>query len=258
MFQASEGGPVSVGRPKFKSRSGATPTPAPQNKFEAVPVAVPGYRTDRISRMGGMGGMGGIGGTGGTTAVSSPAPASIAEIVLSKTSLAGICLIAFACGIVTTVMVDRARPRASERDVATREPEAAAPASEPVAPAQVAATPIAPAQVAAVQAAPAPNAPTAGDPLVVQMPNLAETSGAHTTVALRSAPTASSRAPARQRPTAATAPAKAATTPAKKAAATPAKAAAAPAKVAAAAPAKRTKTPAPAAPGSKWIDPFSD
>ena len=249
MFQASEGGPVSVGRPKFKSRSGATPTPAPQNKFEAVPVAVPGYRTDRISRMGG------IGGTGGTTAVSSPAPASIAEIVLSKTSLAGICLIAFACGIVTTVMVDRARPRASERDVATREPEAAAPASEPVAPAQVAATPIAPAQVAAVQAAPAP---TAGDPLVVQMPNLAETSGAHTTVALRSAPTASSRAPARQRPTAATAPAKATATSAKKAAATPAKAAAAPAKVAAAAPAKRTKTPAPAAPGNKWIDPFSD
>lgn len=233
MFQASEGGPVSVGRPKFQSRSGATPTPASPIKFEAVPVAVPGYRTDRISRMGGMGGM---------TPGSASAPASIAEVVLSKTSLAGICLIAFACGIVTTVMVDRARPRASERDVATREPESAAPASEPVAPAQVAATPIAPAQVAPVQAGPAPTAPTAGDPVVVQMPNLAETSGAHTTVALRSTPTASSRAPARQRPTAATAPAKAAAAPAK----------------AAAAPAKRTKNLAPAAPGSKWIDPFSE
>jgi hypothetical protein len=253
VFQASEGGPVSVGRRKFQSKSDATPTP--QNKFEAVPVGIPLYRTDRISRMGGM------------TPVSSPAPASITEVVLSRTSLAGICLIAFACGIVTTVMVDSARPRASEHDVAAREPEPAAPpaapASEPVAPARVAAMPIAPTPAVHVQAAPAPNATTAAEPVVVQMPNLAETSGARTTVALRSWPPASSRAPARLRPAAAAAPAKAAAAgppkaavagPAKAAAAGPAKAAAAPAK-AAAAPTRKTKTPAPA---SRWIDPFSE
>jgi hypothetical protein len=134
-----------------------------------------------------------------------------------------------------------------------------------------------------VQAAPAPNATTAGEPVVVQMPNLAETSGARTTVALRSSPPPSSRAPARLRPAATAGPAKAAAAPAKvaaapakaaaagpaKAAAAPAKAAAAPAKVAAAGPAKvaaapakvaagpakKTKTPVP---GSRWIDPFSE
>lgn len=239
MFHASEGGPVSVGRPKFQSRSGATPTPAPQNRFEAVPVGIPGYRTDRISRIGGM------------TPVSSPAPASITEIVLSKTSLAGICLIAFACGIVTTVMVDRAPSRGSEHEVATRQPE---PAAAPVATARVAAPPTAAAPLAQVHAAPAPTAaaptaPTAGEPVVVQMPNLAEMSGAHTTVALRSSAPASSRPSARQRPAAAAS---------AKAAAVPAKGAAAPAKVAATALGKKSKTSTAGAPASKWIDPFSE
>ena len=246
MFHASEGGPVSVGRPKFRSRSGATPTPAPQNKFEAVPVGIPGYRTDRISRIGGM------------TPASSPAPASITEIVLSKTSLAGICLIAFACGIVTTVMVDRAPSRASEHEVAARQPEPAAPQAAPaaaqVAAARVAARPTAPAPLAQVQATPAPTAAaptaaTAGEPVVVQMPNLAETSGAHTTVALRSSAPASSRASARQRPAAAAS---------AKAAAVPAKGAATPAKAAATAPGKKSKTATAGAPAGKWIDPFSE
>jgi hypothetical protein len=131
-----------------------------------------GYGTDRISRIAGL------------TPISS-APLS-REVVLSKTSLAGICLITFACGIVTTVMVDRARSRAVDQ-VAAREadPGLTRTAGEPA--------PIAPAPTPAAPAATAPAMPTAPsaaatDPLVVQMPNLDEASRARTIHAVPVAP----------------------------------------------------------------------
>jgi hypothetical protein len=153
VFQASEGGSVSVGRRKFQSKTGATPTPAPLSRLEAAPRPMRGYGTDRISRIAGM------------TPISSPAPLS-REVVLSKTSLAGICLITFACGIVTTVMVDRARSRAGDQ-VAAREadPSLTRTATEP---APIASPPAATAPVTPTVLAPS----AAADPVVVQMPNL--------------------------------------------------------------------------------------
>jgi hypothetical protein len=186
VFQASEGGPVSVGRRKLHAehaQMGATPTPAPQTNFEVTPTGTPQQASVRISRMGGSG-SGRVG--GGRTPVSSPLAVSAREIVLSKSGLAGICLITFACGIVTTELVDRARPR--DREIVARDPEPAppravtAPPSEPPAsrPIQTAPSPPAPAPLsppAPPQAAPAPAPPTevaaaAADPVVVQMPNL--------------------------------------------------------------------------------------
>jgi hypothetical protein len=169
VFQASEGGSVSVGRRKFQSKTGATPTPAPLSRLEAAPRPMRGYGTDRISRVAGL------------TPISS-APLS-REVVLSKTSLAGICLITFACGIVTTVMVDRARSRAGDQ-VAAREadPGLTRAAAEPA--------PIAPAPTPAATAPATPTAPSAAatDPLVVQMPNLDEASRARTIHAVPVAP----------------------------------------------------------------------
>jgi len=169
VFQASEGGSVSVGRRKFQSKTGATPTPAPLSRLEAAPRPMRGYGTDRISRIAGL------------TPISS-APLS-REVVLSKTSLAGICLITFACGIVTTVMVDRARSRAGDQ-AAPRDadPGLTRTASEPA--------PIAPAPTPAATAPAMPTAPSAAatDPLVVQMPNLDEASRARTIHAIPVAP----------------------------------------------------------------------
>jgi hypothetical protein len=163
VFQASEGGSVSVGRRKFQSNPGtkAGATPAPQSKLGAAARPMRGYGTDRISRIAGM------------TSIASPA-ASSREVVLSKTSLAGICLITFACGIVTTVVVDR---RGGDQ-VTAREPDPSLTraAAEP---APIAPPPIAPPTVAPAPAAPtsvAPGVAAAADPLVVQMPNLDEAS----------------------------------------------------------------------------------
>lgn len=189
MFQASEGGSVSVGRRKFQSKTGATPTPAPLSRLEAAPRPMRGYGTDRISRIGGM------------TPISSPAPLS-REVVLSKTSLAGICLITFACGIVTTVMVDRARSRASDQLAASEtDPGLTRTAAEPA--------PIAPAPPPAATAPPTPAAVApsvpAADPLVVQMPNLDEASRAR---AIHAVPVAPVRPHVAEAPVAASAKAK--------------------------------------------------
>ena len=174
MFQASEGGSVSVGRRKFQSNTGATPTPAPLSKLEAAPRPVRGYGTDRISRIERIAGM---------TPISSPAVSS-REVVLSKTSLVGICLITFACGIVTTVMVDRARSRTVDQ-LAAREPDPSftRPTSAP--------TPIAPpptATATATAASATASVAAAADPLVVQMPNLDEASKTRTIHAVPIAP----------------------------------------------------------------------
>jgi len=177
VFQASEGGPVSVGRRKFQANSGATPTPAPQNKFD-LSGGNPAHRISSVSRMGGV------------TPLASPLAGASAsrEIVLSRSSLAGICLITFACGIVTTVMVDRARTRGSDRDVVlAREPEPTPARTAPEAAPAVAA-PVAPMPVAPMPAPPsAPSAAAAAEPVVVQMANLDETSKSHSTALARSA-----------------------------------------------------------------------
>jgi hypothetical protein len=173
VFQASEGGSVSVGRRKFQSKiggSGATPTPPPQIKLEAAPRAIAGNGTERSSRVR----------AGGVTPLASPTVAS-REIVLSKTSLTGICLITFACGIVTTVMVDRARTRGSDRDVAAHEPD---PAPARTAPEQVAPSPLAPVAPLPAAPVPAPSASSAAEAVVVQMPNL-ETTKSSSSLALR-------------------------------------------------------------------------
>ena len=213
-----------MGRRKFQSKVGTTPTPAPKTKFEAVPVVIPINRTDRISRVGAAG------------------VDARPEIVLSKTSLAGICLFAFACGIVTTVVVDGARPRVSDHEVTPRAldptpkratpeppqfatapaPRAPAPtaslAAAPVATAVLAVAPVPTAPVAAIHAgatpvkqvpvAPEPVGPIAGDPVVVRTPSPAAKSRAHSLVALRSPQSAASRAAAHQRPVAVASPPK--------------------------------------------------
>jgi hypothetical protein len=178
LLQASEGGSVSLGRRKFRSKSGATPTLKP--KFEAAPNAIAGTRADNIPRAGAI------------TPVSSPtATTAMPMVELSKTSLAGICLIAFACGIVTTVLVDRAVPRTNDRDAVARDPDAlplrtasAASGEMQETPARTASTPVAP--PAPIFRAAAASAPVAARPqetgqavtpasegaVVVQMPSL--------------------------------------------------------------------------------------
>jgi hypothetical protein len=178
LLQASEGGSVSLGRRKFRSKSDATPTLKP--KFEAAPNAIAGKRADNIPRAGAI------------TPVSSPTTTTTAMpmVELSKTSLAGICLIAFACGIVTTVLVDRAVPRSSDRDAVARDPDSLplrttnAPSGDlQETPARAAPVPVAPpAPIFRAAAASAPVAtrpretaaaitPASEEAVVVQMPS---------------------------------------------------------------------------------------
>jgi hypothetical protein len=105
------------------------------------------------------------------------------EVVIARSTLIGICLTAFACGIVTTVALDRHHFRAMERDLlrAHDEQTAFAPPEQPPAPAPAPAAemappqpqaaapaPVAPAPAPAAAPAPAPAAPVA-EPVVVQM-----------------------------------------------------------------------------------------
>ena len=112
MLQASEGGSFSVGNRKFKVRRSVTPplTPVSVRPLEGVPVTMPAnmlHGTD-------------------------PSAGSLVEVLdaggghrqdrVSRNVLFGLCLTTFACGIVTTLAVDRMHARASEAP-APREPE---------------------------------------------------------------------------------------------------------------------------------------
>jgi hypothetical protein len=81
-------------------------------------------------------------------------------IVLARSTLIGICLTAFACGIVTTVALDRHHFRALERELRATEAEQTAQALQPAAPAP---------EAVAAEPAQAPPAAPAVDPVVVQM-----------------------------------------------------------------------------------------
>jgi hypothetical protein len=177
VLQASEGGSVSLGRSLYKVKAGGTPTPAPQVNVNpgGVPVMVPptSVLTDRISR------------NVSAPSIRSSAIAKPGEVVLSKNTLIGLCLTAFACGIVTTLAIDRlGHTRASEHEMATAreaEPTAApAPAPEPV-------------PVPAAQPAAATPAAAAADPVVVKLPAVVD-------VATPPAPAASPRKPLRPLP----------------------------------------------------------
>jgi hypothetical protein len=239
VFQASEGGSVSVGRRKFQSKIGATP--AAPIRYQSIPGAVPATQLSRGS---------------GMTPTSSPTLEG--GVTLSKTSFTGICLITFACGIVTTVAVDRVRSRTNERDVGARDsdPSAMAAATAPIAAAEIPATSkqavAAPAgqpaaartAVAHAAAAPAPVEAAAADSVVVPMPNLAETAKRRPTSGLRILPPMAPRATtatARARLLISAAPGKGATREA----------------AVIKGPTKKGRPSGASEPATEWMDPFS-
>jgi hypothetical protein len=63
-----------------------------------------------------------------------PSGELVRGITMAKSTFAGFCLIAFAFGIVTTVMIDRIWPRVEEEPATRLEPIAAEPPARPIAP----------------------------------------------------------------------------------------------------------------------------
>ncbi len=143
MLQSPEGGFLSIGSRKFRVRRSLTPplTPATVAPLEKAPVTMPAnmltertrprVRSSRFSTL----------------------PAATDKIVISRNVLLGLCLTTFACGILTTLAIDRLHARASE-----------APASRDPDPIVLRTTPIEP------PANPAP----AAEAVVVQLPPAAE------------------------------------------------------------------------------------
>jgi hypothetical protein len=173
VLQASEGGPFSVGNQKFKIKANVTPppvvTPASVTPLEGTPAVVRArIPTERMARV--------------PSNRFSTLAAATDGVVVSKNVLIGLCLTAFAGGIVTTLAVDRIRARAAE-PAGVRDPQpvvlettplpdppaAATPPKVPAAPVAQAAPVVPPAPV--VQAAPV--AP-AVDPVVVKLPPASE------------------------------------------------------------------------------------
>jgi len=110
------------------------------------------------------------------TAVRRPSvPALERGLTMSRSTFAGFCLTAFACGIVTTVAVDRLRFRASD-DIASRTDPPRGPsvaAAAPRAPTQPAEPRVVPEIRVLPAAEPAPAAPS-GEPAVAPTPAHAE------------------------------------------------------------------------------------
>ena len=177
MLQASEGGPFSVGNQKFKLKASVTPspvvTPTSVTPLEGTPAMVrANIPTERVSRV--------------PSNRFSTLAAATDGIVVSKNVLIGLCLTAFAGGIVTTLAVDRVHARATEPAAAPRDPQPVVlettpipdPPEPPAAPTRPAAqaapaTPAPGAQPAPATQAAAPEA-LPGDPLVVQLPRASE------------------------------------------------------------------------------------
>jgi len=219
VLQASEGGSVSLGRSQHRAKTGQTPTPGPHLNPAGVPkmVARTSVLTDRIVR-------------GATPpGIRSSAIAKAGEVVLSKNTLLGLCLTAFAFGIVTTLAIERGgHSRALEHEAASARP--IDPPTDPTITRPAEPAPVAPA--AAV-------APPPSDPVVVKLAPAAETKPVPPPAAL---PRKVQAAAAHVAP----------------AAAPPVR----PAPVRAKRPTKPAATPAddfgaaPAAPAKKWVDPF--
>ena len=215
MLQASEGGSVSLGRSQYKVKAGQTPAPQPNPAGVPRMVARTSVLTDRIAR----------GATPPGIRTSSIAKAG--EVVLSKNTLIGFCLTAFACGIVTTLAIERGgHSRAIEHEAVSARPIDPT-ISRPAEPA-----PVAPAAVVA---------PPPSDPVVVKLATAADTKPMLPPAPL---PRKVQAAAAHVAPAAA---------PPVRPAPVRAKRPTAPA----ATPADELGT-APAAPAKKWVDPFEE
>ena len=113
--------PISA-RSSVRSMSASTPTPTPSRTPLPARTPLPG-RTPVPAR---------------TPLPPSAAikrttgPTLVRGLTMSRSTFAGFCLTAFACGIVTTVAVDRARPRAVDDVVVATPSPAAPPAASPL------------------------------------------------------------------------------------------------------------------------------
>jgi len=157
VLQASEGGRVYLGRSALEIK--LREMPGPFDSSEPTPVTIGSAPTERLA----------------LPAPTEPPLARLQtlsidrperEVVLARSTLIGICLTAFACGIVTTVALDRHHVSAMEREMLRAHDEQAA--VESPAPAPAPAAEMAPPQAVApapVAAAPAPVA----EPVVVQL-----------------------------------------------------------------------------------------
>lgn len=156
MLQATEGGSFSVGNRKVKIKANETPPPAPlvsAARVEGIPAAMPAHvPTERIPRRSPL-------------RLSLLAPATD-KMVVSRSALIGLCLTAFAGGVVITLAVDRVHARANEAFTHAPDPVLlqTTPLPEPAPPAAAAPAPPA----TAVRTMPA------ADPVVVQLPREAE------------------------------------------------------------------------------------
>ena len=172
MLQSPEGGSGSVGNRRVRIRRSVTPplTPVSVMPGEGVPVAMPGNMlTDRIPPR-------------ARSSRFSTLAAATDKIVISRNVLLGLCLSAFAFGIVTTLAIDRMHARASEA-LATREPEPVVlqttpiePASKPAPAAAVPTPPPSSSLSSSPSLAVAVQPQAAADAVVVQLPPIAEKS----------------------------------------------------------------------------------
>ena len=208
MLQASEGGRVYLGRSALETSLREAPVFGPNGSIPVPMTAVP---TERIAR---------------TAAAEVPGAPDVIErgVLIGRSTLAGLCLTAFACGIITTVAINHgghAPEVVQQARVEQQQPTAAE--EPPAAPA-----PAKPADV--VAAAPAP-----ADPLVVQM---AAAPAAAPERAVDKPPAQAVAARTPRPPVTRTPPARRRATPAAPAQAEP-------------------TASAPAAP-AKWVDPFAE
>jgi hypothetical protein len=141
VLQASDGGRVYVGRGALELKLRQPSLFLPRQTSESVPLPIGSAPTERISR---------------PEPVEPDGPLAPLDkrVLLAKSTLVGLCLTAFACGIVTTVAVDHHHMHGLEQRL--RAVEVAAAATPPPAPPVVAEV--------------APHAPAAPEPVLVQLP----------------------------------------------------------------------------------------
>jgi fused signal recognition particle receptor len=150
VLQATEGGSFSVGNRKFKIEASGTPPPlVPAVPAEGTPVAMPAQiPTERIPRRSPL-------------RLSLLAPATD-KMVVSRSALIGLCLTAFAGGVVITLAVDRVHASASEAFTHAPDPVLLQPTPIPEPAPRDVPAPTPPATAA--------RALPAADPVVVQLP----------------------------------------------------------------------------------------
>ncbi len=137
-----------VGRSALEIKLREAPTPRAYGASEAVPVAMVSAPTERLMRP--------LAGTPPVEREEIPT-----GIMVARTTLVGLSLTAFACGIVVTVALDAHHLRALEHEVRAQAEVIAAAAQQPAPPAAPVVAEAAPRPIAA---------PSAPEPVVVQMP----------------------------------------------------------------------------------------